>query len=157
MHIDFSPSNEIVKICMRGIPYLEKNENVDEAEKIFLEALEKTSNDFEKYLVSYFIARSKTDINEKLEWFEKTFQIATTIDDVAVKSAIPLLYNHFSYCYAKLQDDKNCEKYHKLYKESDVLAGETGPFYHGTKAELKIGDLLLANEYSNYKENLQMN
>jgi rifampin ADP-ribosylating transferase len=34
---------------------------------------------------------------------------------------------------------------------------ERGPFYHGTKAELKIGDLLSAGFHSNYKPEVVMN
>ncbi|WP_419716427.1 NAD(+)--rifampin ADP-ribosyltransferase [Chryseobacterium contaminans] len=34
---------------------------------------------------------------------------------------------------------------------------DTGPFYHGTKADLKIGDLLVAGGNSNYKSEFRMN
>ena len=38
---------------------------------------------------------------------------------------------------------------------SDIL--DCGPFYHGTKADLKIGDLLTAGFRSNYKPEVIMN
>jgi hypothetical protein len=34
---------------------------------------------------------------------------------------------------------------------------DKGPFYHGTKADLKVGDLLTAGGISNYNPELQMN
>lgn len=34
---------------------------------------------------------------------------------------------------------------------------DVGPFYHGTKADLQVGDLLLAGKASNYDEALKMN
>lgn len=34
---------------------------------------------------------------------------------------------------------------------------DTGPFYHGTKADLKVGDLLTAGFHSNYKPEVVMN
>ncbi|WP_406653198.1 NAD(+)--rifampin ADP-ribosyltransferase [Marinoscillum sp.] len=34
---------------------------------------------------------------------------------------------------------------------------DKGPFYHGTKADLQIGDLLVAGKLSNYKTDLKMN
>jgi hypothetical protein len=34
---------------------------------------------------------------------------------------------------------------------------DKGPFYHGTKADLKVGDLLTAGYGSNYKSDLKMN
>jgi hypothetical protein len=39
--------------------------------------------------------------------------------------------------------------------EADVL--DTGPFYHGTKADLQAGDLLTAGFRSNYKPEVIMN
>ncbi|WP_426483211.1 NAD(+)--rifampin ADP-ribosyltransferase [Chryseobacterium sp. R2ACT005] len=34
---------------------------------------------------------------------------------------------------------------------------DKGPFYHGTKADLQVGDLLMAGGISNYKSELKMN
>lgn len=36
-------------------------------------------------------------------------------------------------------------------------ADETGPFFHGTKADLRIGDLLTAGRRSNYRPSIVMN
>ncbi|OAH48820.1 NAD(+)--rifampin ADP-ribosyltransferase [Microbacterium oleivorans] len=36
-------------------------------------------------------------------------------------------------------------------------AHETGPFFHGTKADLRIGDLLVAGRRSNYRPSIVMN
>ena len=36
-------------------------------------------------------------------------------------------------------------------------ADETGPFFHGTKADLRIGDLLVAGRRSNYRPSIVMN
>ena len=36
-------------------------------------------------------------------------------------------------------------------------AGETGPFFHGTKADLQAGDLLTAGFHSNYRSEVVMN
>lgn len=39
----------------------------------------------------------------------------------------------------------------------DSTPSDKGPFYHGTKADLQVGDLLKAKEQSNYKPELKMN
>lgn len=39
--------------------------------------------------------------------------------------------------------------------ETEVL--DSGPFYHGTKADLQVGDLLTAGFRSNYKPEVTMN
>jgi len=38
-----------------------------------------------------------------------------------------------------------------------MQALDTGPFFHGTKADLRVGDLLCAGFTSNYKDGLVMN
>ncbi len=43
----------------------------------------------------------------------------------------------------------------KSENQKDVL--DHGPFYHGTKADLKVGDLLTAGFPSNYKPEIIMN
>jgi hypothetical protein len=43
----------------------------------------------------------------------------------------------------------------KSENQNDVL--DQGPFYHGTKADLKVGDLLTAGFRSNYKPEIVMN
>jgi hypothetical protein len=42
-----------------------------------------------------------------------------------------------------------------MTRKTDVL--DSGPFYHGTKADLRIGDLLTAGFRSNYKPEVIMN
>ncbi len=157
--IQFDPRNKIVQTCLK-VNKLFNSDNYKEIEAIELltEAIEVSENDFEKYLATYFIARSiKSDMNEKLKWFEKALEIAKSIDDVAVKSAIPHIYDNISYCYFRMQDYETSEKYSALNIESDIIKYETGPFYHGTRVDLKIGDLLVPNNNSNYRENFEMN
>lgn len=42
-----------------------------------------------------------------------------------------------------------------VFGETDVL--DNGPFYHGTKSDLQVGDLLTAGFRSNYKPEIIMN
>ena len=41
--------------------------------------------------------------------------------------------------------------------ENKTKALDSGPFYHGTRADLQVGDLLTAGSNSNYKPELTMN
>ena len=38
-----------------------------------------------------------------------------------------------------------------------MTVSDTGPFFHGTKADLRIGDLLTAGFRSNYRDDVVMN
>ncbi|WP_396897346.1 NAD(+)--rifampin ADP-ribosyltransferase [Neobacillus bataviensis] len=44
-----------------------------------------------------------------------------------------------------------------MSNSSKGAPSDVGPFYHGTKANLKVGDLLTAGGNSNYKPGLKMN
>lgn len=43
------------------------------------------------------------------------------------------------------------------YTESVSTALDDGPFFHGTKADLRVGDLLVAGRRSNYRPEVVMN
>jgi len=43
------------------------------------------------------------------------------------------------------------------YTESVSTALDDGPFFHGTKADLRVGDLLVAGRRSNYRPEIVMN
>jgi hypothetical protein len=45
---------------------------------------------------------------------------------------------------------KKYKRWISMDNKQDVL--DNGPFFHGTKAELKIGDLLKPQHLSNYQE-----
>ena len=45
----------------------------------------------------------------------------------------------------------------KITATAEIAVLDNGPFYHGTKADLKVGDLLTAGFRSNYKQDIVMN
>ncbi|WP_394330842.1 NAD(+)--rifampin ADP-ribosyltransferase [Chryseobacterium gregarium] len=51
----------------------------------------------------------------------------------------------------------NAKRHHDLALASINRLSDKGPFYHGTRADLKVGDLLTAGRTSNYKSELVMN
>src|SRR5213075_1989527 len=54
-------------------------------------------------------------------------------------------------------DFDNAKKNHELAASFDDTPSDKGPFYHGTRADLQVGDLLMAGGSSNYKPELKMN
>lgn len=156
MKFEFSPNNQIVKICMMGILEREKG-NFEETASYFLKAWQETTNDFEKFLAAFFVAQSQNDVLEKLKWLELSLQHALSINDETVKSAYPTLYHDIAQCYELLEDIENAEKYDELSNAHKGSPTDKGPFYHGTKADLELGDHLTAGGKSNYKSDLIMN
>jgi tetratricopeptide (TPR) repeat protein len=154
--MEFDPRNKIVQLCIQGMA-LEENGKSDEANKIFLQAWNESTNDFEKYLSAHFIARLQKNVREKLKWLQTCLEFALKVNNDSVKGALSSLYSNIAKCYDELGDQENAGKYLKLSISSAEKISDKGPFYHGTKADLKVGDLLTAGVESNYKSDLKMN
>lgn len=154
--MEFSPNNHIIKRCLQGMG-LEENGKPEEAGKVFLQAWNEATNDFEKFIAAHFVARQQQTIPEKLKWFETSLQFALKVNDETVKEAFPSLYLNIARCFDELGDHETAKKHYELASSLKVKPADRGPFYHGTKADLKIGDFLTAGSRSNYKPELVMN
>ena len=84
-------------------------------------------------------------------------QFALKINNDAVKSAFPSLYLNIANCYEDLNNPDKAKKNYELATSFKDKPSDKGPFYHGTKADLQVGDLLTAGGSSNYKPELKMN
>ncbi|HOZ88221.1 MAG TPA: NAD(+)--rifampin ADP-ribosyltransferase, partial [Bacteroidia bacterium] len=152
----FDPNNPVVKLCLLGMQAEEK-EKQEEATEIFLQAWNQASNNFEKFLAAYYLARHQHLVNDTIKWLETTLQLALKINDETVKAAFPSLYSNLSKCYEKLGEQDLAKKNQDLAIASNTIPLDHGPFYHGTKASLHNGDLLTPGGSSNYKADLKMN
>lgn len=153
---DFSPANHIVKLCLQGIMSEEKR-NFEAAAELALKAWNEAANNFEKFIAAHFVARYQKDVHKKLEWFEKALAFATSSTNSAAKSALPTIYSNIALCYRQLSEPVNAKKYEELAMASKSKIADNGPFYHGTKASLKVGDSLIAGFNSNYDSGITMN
>lgn len=154
--MEFSPNNNVVKRCLQGMATEEKG-NPEEASRIFLQAWSEASNDFERFIAAYYVSRYQKNVTDKLKWIETTLQLALKINNDTVKAAFPSLYSDLAKCFEELGDFENAKKNHELAISSTDKPNDNGPFYHGTKADLQVGDLLTAGNKSNYKSELMMN
>ena len=154
--MEFNPNNPIVKLCLHGMSMEEKGEP-EEAGKIFLQAFNESSDDFEKFITSHYVARHQQNVSDQLQWLQATLQYALKVNDETVTSAFPSLYFKIAKCYEELGDIENAKKNYELATSFKDKPSDKGPFYHGTKADLQVGDLLTAGGSSNYKAELKMN
>lgn len=154
--MEFNPHNPVIKRCMEAMA-LEGAGQPVEAGKLFLKAWDEATNDFEKFIAAYYVARHQKNVSGKLEWLETALQFALKIKDDSVKAAFPSLYSNIARCYEELNDNDNAKKNDKLADSFTGNPTDKGPFYHGTRADLKVGDLLTAGFGSNYKSDLTMN
>ena len=154
--MEFNPQNKIVQRCLQGMEFETQN-NPSKALSCFTQAWNEAENNFEKFLAAFYIARNQTTINEQLTWLEKAVQAALNVQNVATTSALPSLYENMAICYEQLNDLANAQKHNALASKATQNLNDEGPFYHGTKADLSIGDSLIPGNTSNYQPKIMMN
>lgn len=154
--MEFNPNGAVVKLCLSGMGR-EGAGQPEEAGKLFVQAWNEASNDFEKFLAAHFVARSQTDSSERVKWLEAALQFALRVDNPAAASALPTLHAHIAQCYEQLHAPDKANKHHELAASLRGYPPDKGPFYHGTRADLPLGGLLTAGGSSNYQAELKMN
>jgi len=136
---------------------LEGSGNLEDATTMFHKAWYESTDDYERFIAAYHLARQQKSITDKLKWMETSLQSALNINDDNVKSAYSTLYLNIAKCYEELCDSDNAKRNYELSNSYKGAPSDEGPFYHGTKADLQVGDLLTAGGNSNYKPELKMN
>lgn len=154
--MEFNPNNSIVKLCLKGMAAEAKGQS-EEADELFLQAWNEGTTDLEKFMAAWFVAGHQKKASDKLKWLETSLQFARSTDDVAIKSALPTLYVNIAKCYEELNNSDNAQKNNELAHSFKDKIFDEGPFYHGTKADLHIGDFLTPGNRSNYQEEIIMN
>ena len=154
--MEFDPNNAVVKRCLQGM-HMEENNKPEEARKLFLQAWDEATNDFEKFTAAYCVARQQEKASGKIKWIETALQLAHKLNNDTVKAAFPLLYSTLAKSYEESGDQENAKKNNDLAVVFTGKPSDNGPFYHGTKANLQVGDFLTAGKESNYKPELVMN
>jgi rifampin ADP-ribosylating transferase len=154
--MEFNPSNNVIRLCIQGMAK-EENGEPGESSRLILQAWDEATHDFEKYIAAYYVARQQTDVRDRLDWLKTALQFAQKVGDVAATSAFPGLYSSIAKCYEDLGDVDNAKKNFELANSFTDDPSDKGPFYHGTKADLQVGDLLTPGGSSNYSPELIMN
>lgn len=154
--MEFDPNNNVIQLCVQGMD-MERKGKPEEAKIIFLQAWSEATNDFEKFTAAYYVARHQNNVRDKLKWLETSLQFALKINDVTVNGAFPALYSNIAKSYEDLGDQDSAKKNYELANSFTDNPSDNGPFYHGTKADLRVGDLLTAGSMSNYNSKVIMN
>ena len=56
MMMEFNPNNKIIKLCVQGM-HMEGEGRPEEASRLFLQAWNEATNDFEKFTAAHYVAR----------------------------------------------------------------------------------------------------
>lgn len=152
----FSPQNEIVRLCIQGMG-LEEGGHVEEARALCRRAFDEATDDHERFLAAYHLSRLQQDSGAQLQWLERALQLASQVEDASVMAAFPLLHSRIAECHENRNELDAAERHRALAKSLEKGPRDSGPFYHGTRADLQVGDLLSAGKRSNYAADLVMN
>ena len=154
--MEFDPRNNVIALCVQGMGMEDKGKP-EAASRLFLQAWDEATNDFEKFTAAYYVARHQETVRDKLHWLETSLRFALKINDATVKAAFPALYSSIAKCYEESNDLHNAKTNYELADSFKGDPSDNGPFYHGTKSDMQIGDLLTAGRDSNYQTELTMN
>jgi hypothetical protein len=111
--MQFDPNNNIVKLCAQGMGK-ESEGKADEAARLFLQAWNEATNDFEKFTAAHYVARHQKTVADKLKWDEAALSYALQINDDKMKGSYPSLYLNIAKCYEDLKDLHNANKNYQL-------------------------------------------
>jgi rifampin ADP-ribosylating transferase len=154
--MEFNPSNVVVKLCLQGMD-MEEKEKPEEASRLFIQAWNEATDDFEKFIAAHYVARHQKYVSDRLKWHETALQFALRINNDTVNSAFASLYLDIARCYEELKDLENAKKNYELASSFAGKPSDNGPFYHGTRSGLHVGDLLTVGRTSNYQSGVIMN
>ena len=154
--MEFDPRNNVIRLCVQGM-YMEGKGEPVEASRLFLQAWNEATNDFEKFTAAYYVARHQDKAPDKLKWLETSLRFALNINDESVEAALPSLYSKIAKCHENLNDFDSAKKNHELASSFTGTTSDKGPFYHGTKADLQVSDSLTPGGNSNYDPEVVMN
>jgi hypothetical protein len=154
--MQFNPNSHVIQLCIQGMEKEEKG-RPEEASHLFLQAWNEASNEFEKFTAAYYVARHQNNASDKLRWLQISLQAALNVNNEGVQGAFPSLYTNIAKCYEELGDMHHSKQNQELAISFTNDPSDKGPFYHGTRADLNIGDLLTAGKRSNYKDEIVMN
>jgi hypothetical protein len=154
--MEFDPKNPVVKLCLQALG-MEEAGNREEAKKLSFQAWNEAATDSDKFISAHYVARHQESVSARLDWLETVLYFGLKVNDATVKSALPFLYLNIAKCYEDLNAPEKAKDNYALADSFNERFSDKGPFYHGTKSDLRVGDLLTTGGDSNYKPELRMN
>src|SRR6187399_1522887 len=107
--MEFNPNNNVIKLCIEAMG-MEEKAKPEEASRLFLQAWNEATNDFEKFTAAYYVARHQKNVSDKLKWLETALQFVLRINDPSVAGAYPSLYSNIAKCFEESGDLDNAKK-----------------------------------------------
>jgi len=154
--VEFDPTSSVVRLCLQAGAMHEEG-GADRARELSIRAWREATGDFERFLAADCMARYQAEPAERLTWLQTARELASRIDNDAVRPAFAALHSAISECHEEPGDLELAARHGALAASPVEAPTDTGPFYHGTRADLQVGDVLTPGRTSNYDSGLRMN
>jgi tetratricopeptide (TPR) repeat protein len=117
--MQFDINNNTIRLCAEGMAL--EGQGI-EAKKLFQQAWDEASNDFEKFISAHYMARHQENVEGKLAWDETALQCALKVDDDNTRASYPSLYLNIAKCHEDLNDrDKAMRNYELALSYANLL------------------------------------
>lgn len=105
--------NPVIHLCILGTQ-AEFAGRMDDARKLYLQAWQTASNDYEACIAAHYVARFGENPAETLHWNQVALNHAAAVGDERIKDFYPSLYLNLGHSYELLGDPLAAEKYYAL-------------------------------------------
>jgi hypothetical protein len=106
------PENPFVMLCAQGMEE-ESSGNIAEATRLFAQAWEQSSDDFERCIAAHYVARHQSTAELALHWNQEALDCANRVGDASVAEFFASLY---------LNLGKSCEDLDNLFQAREHYA-----------------------------------
>jgi len=107
------PNNPVVKLCAAGIS-AEMAGRRDEAAKLYQDAWDAKTDDFEACVAAHYVARLQTTPHEALHWNAEALRFAEQASDEGLRDFFPSLYLNLGKGYEDLGNFADAKKFYLL-------------------------------------------
>ncbi|MGZ3749891.1 MAG: hypothetical protein ACXVB0_13760 [Mucilaginibacter sp.] len=101
--MNFDPNNKVVKLCAEGM-ILEGDGRPIDALRLFEQAWNIATDDYERFTAAHYVARQQADIVNKLKWDEIALSFALKIPNENANSTLSSLYLNVAKAHEDLKD-----------------------------------------------------
>lgn len=108
-----NPNNLVVQLCMEGMQ-AEGAGRIDDARNLFLQAWERSTDDYDACVAAHFLARQQPTPADTLHWNRKALELADAIADERVEGFYPSLYLNMGHSHEQLGNQEEARRYYDL-------------------------------------------
>jgi|SRR5215207_4521350 len=120
-----NPDNPVVRLCAEGMN-AEGEGRPDEARRLFQQAWDESTDDFEACVAAHYLARHQETPEETLRWNQESLVRADAVADDRVRSFYPSLYLNLGKAHEELGQLAEARRYYTLASRRVGALGEDG-------------------------------